>query len=211
MDGIALGRRIKADSSCSGMDLILLTSLSEVSICKAVRQRLFADCVTKPISKAQLLRCLLSARSRWLPTENEPPPSSVPRPVNEAKEKSLRVLLAEDNAVNQKVALRQLRQLGLRADSVANGLEVLEACNRVAYDLIIMDCQMPEMDGYETTRRLRDREQGSARRTIIAMTAGARQEDRERCLASGMDDYISKPVRLAEFQEVIERWTRVAT
>jgi len=88
---------------------------------------------------------------------------------------------------------------------------VLEACNRVAYDLIIMDCQMPEMDGYETTRRLRDWERGSTRRTIIAMTAGARQEDREQCLASGMDDYISKPVRLPELQEVIERWTRVAT
>jgi two-component system sensor histidine kinase/response regulator len=211
MDGIALARRIKADSSSSGMDLILLTSLSEVSICKTVRQRLFADCITKPISKAQLFKCLLSARSFWLPAENEPSPSGVRRSLNEANEKSLRVLLAEDNTVNQKVALGQLRQLGLRADSVANGLEVLEACNRVAYDLIIMDCQMPEMDGYETTRRLRDWERGSTRRTIIAMTAGARQEDREQCLASGMDDYISKPVRLPELQEVIERWTRVAT
>jgi signal transduction histidine kinase/DNA-binding response OmpR family regulator len=210
MDGIALARRIKADSSSSGMDLILLTSLSEVSICKTVRQRLFADCITKPISKAQLFKCLLSARSFWLPAENEPSPSGVRRSLNEANEKSLRVLLAEDNTVNQKVALGQLRQLGLRADSVANGLEVLEACNRVAYDLIIMDCQMPEMDGYEATRRLRDREQGSARPTIIAMTAGARQEDRERCFSSGMDDYISKPVRLAELQEVIERWTRVS-
>jgi signal transduction histidine kinase/DNA-binding response OmpR family regulator/uncharacterized protein YdeI (BOF family) len=210
MDGIALARKIKADSSSSGMDLILLTSLSEVSICKTVRQRLFADCVTKPISKAQLFKCLLAARSRWLPAENEPSQSNVRRPLNEAQEKSLRVLLAEDNTVNQKVALVQLRQLGLRADSVANGLEVLEACNRVAYDLIIMDCQMPEMDGYEATRRLRDREQGSARPTIIAMTAGARQEDRERCFSSGMDDYISKPVRLAELQEVIERWTRVS-
>jgi signal transduction histidine kinase/DNA-binding response OmpR family regulator len=210
MDGIALARRIKADSSSSGTDLILLTSLSEVSICKTIRQRLFADCVTKPIGKAQLLKCLLSARSHGLPAaENEPSQSR--RPLIETKEKSLRVLLAEDNAVNQKVALKQLRQLGLRADAVANGLEVLEACNRVAYDLIIMDCQMPEMDGYETTRRLRDRERGSARPTIVAMTAGARREDRERCLASGMDDYISKPVRLAELEEVIERWTRVAT
>jgi signal transduction histidine kinase/CheY-like chemotaxis protein len=211
MDGIALARRIKADSSSSAMDLILLTSLSEVSICKTVRQRLFADCVTKPISKAQLLKGLLSARSGRLLAESEPSQPSPRRPLNEAKEKSLRVLLAEDNAVNQKVALRQLRQLGLRADSVANGLEVLEACNRVAYDLIIMDCQMPEMDGYETTLMLRERGLGSARPTIIAMTAGARKEDRERCLASGMDDYISKPVRLAELEEVIERWTRVAT
>jgi signal transduction histidine kinase/DNA-binding response OmpR family regulator len=210
MDGIALARMIKAGSSSSAMDLILLTSLSEVSICKTVRQRLFADCVTKPISKAQLLKCLLSARSRWLPAENESSQSGVRRPVNEAKEQSLRVLLAEDNPVNQKVALGQLRQLGLRADSVANGLEVLEACNRVAYDLIIMDCQMPEMDGYETTRRLRDRKQGSAKPTIIAMTASARLEDREQCLACGMDDYISKPVRLSELKEVIERWTRVA-
>jgi signal transduction histidine kinase/CheY-like chemotaxis protein len=211
MDGVALARRIKADASSGSTDLILLTSLSEVSICKTVRQRLFADCVTKPISKAQLLKCLLSARSRGLPTDKEPPQSSVRRSLNEVKEKSLLVLLAEDNAVNQKVALKQLRQLGFRADAVANGLEVLEACNRVAYDLIIMDCHMPEMDGYETTRRLRDARRGSARPTIIAMTAGARPEDRERCLASGMDDYISKPVHLNELEEVIERWTRVAT
>jgi signal transduction histidine kinase/CheY-like chemotaxis protein len=206
MDGIALARRIKGDSSGDNMDLILLTSLSEINICKTMRQGLFADCVTKPISKAQLLKCMLSARSRCLPANDH---LSAPRTQCEAKEKSLRVLLAEDNAVNQRVALRQLRQLGLRADSVGNGLEVLEACNRVAYDLIIMDCQMPEMDGYETTRRLRGRELGSGRPTIIAMTASARNEDRERCLASGMDDYISKPVRLADLEQVIQRWTSV--
>jgi signal transduction histidine kinase/CheY-like chemotaxis protein len=211
MDGISLARKIKADPSSSGTDLILLTSLSEVSICKTVRKRLFADCVTKPISKPQLLKCLLSVRLSGLPRENEPSQSNVTRPLNDTTEKSLRVLLAEDNAVNQQVALRQLRRIGLRADAVANGLEVLEACNRVAYDLIIMDCHMPEMDGYETTRRLRERGQSSAKLTIIAMTSGARQEDRDRCLASGMDDYISKPVRPAELEEVIERWTRVTT
>lgn len=206
MDGVTLARKIKAESSGGRMDLILLTSLSEINICKTVRQRLFADCVTKPVSKAQLLKCLLSARSRLSP-ENEYAQATAPKACRETTEKSLRVLLAEDNLVNQKVALRQLSQLGLRADSVANGREVLEACNRVAYDLIIMDCQMPEMDGFEATRRLRDQDCGSHRPTIIAMTASARPEDRERCLACGMDDYISKPVRVTELEEMIERWT----
>jgi len=208
MDGIALARKIKEHSSGAAMDLILLTSLSEMSICKTIRQRLFADCVTKPIGRAQLLKCILSARGHSSPTKERVVTPAETK--GEAKERPLRVLLAEDNAVNQKVALRQLRQLGVRADSVANGMEVLDACNRVAYDLIIMDCQMPEMDGYEATRRLREQQPSSGRPTIIAMTASARQEDRERCLACGMDDYISKPARLAELEEVIERWTQVS-
>jgi CheY-like chemotaxis protein len=155
----------------------------------------FAGCCALPaqgpktlVSEAKfpwtVVRDNLLKMAEKMPAENEHSQSSVRRPLIETNEKSLRVLLAEDNAVNQKVALRQLRQLGLRADAVGNGLEVLEACNRVAYDLIIMDCQMPEMDGYETTRRLCER--GSARPSIIAMTPSQTGRPREvPCLRDG--------------------------
>jgi CheY-like chemotaxis protein len=123
--------------------------------------------------------------------------------------KPLRILVAEDNAVNRTVALRQLRKLGYSADAVANGLEVLDAVERVPYDLILMDCHMPELDGYDATRRLRQLEVSrdwphKTRLRVVAMTANAMKGDREKCLAAGMDDYLSKPVALAELRRVLE-------
>jgi CheY-like chemotaxis protein len=109
-----------------------------------------------------------------------------------------RVLVAEDNAVNQYLASAQLKKLGYVADIVTNGMEVLEAFSRIPYDIILMDCQMPGLDGYETTRRLRSR--GGHRPAIIAMTANAMEGDRELCLAAGMDSYVSKPMRLADLK-----------
>jgi CheY-like chemotaxis protein len=109
-----------------------------------------------------------------------------------------RVLIAEDNAVNQYLATAQLKKLGYAADTVANGIEVLEAFSRIPYDLILMDCQMPQLDGYETTRQLRSR--GGSQPLIIAMTANAMEGDRELCLAAGMDSYVSKPMRIADLE-----------
>ena len=115
--------------------------------------------------------------------------------------------MAEDNAVNQKVALHQLRKLGHTADVVANGLEVLATLERIPYDVILMDCQMPEMDGYDATRQLRRREEENRlpRVRIIAVTANAMEGDRQQCLAAGMDDYLSKPINPAEFLAVLEQ------
>jgi signal transduction histidine kinase/CheY-like chemotaxis protein len=117
-----------------------------------------------------------------------------------------RVLLAEDNLVNQKVAMVMLKRLGIEVDVVATGIEALDALVGVAYDLVLMDCQMPEMDGFEATRRIRERERGSRRLPVVAMTANAMVGDRERCLAAGMDDHIPKPVRMDVLHRALSRW-----
>jgi CheY-like chemotaxis protein len=116
----------------------------------------------------------------------------------------MRILLAEDNVVNQRVTLRLLERFGYRADVAGNGMEAVEALRRQTYDLVFMDVHMPEMDGLEATKTICS-EWGDRRPRIIAMTAGAMQEDRDACLAAGMDDYVSKPVRIEELRHVLER------
>jgi CheY-like chemotaxis protein len=120
----------------------------------------------------------------------------------------LHLLVADDNTVNQKVASMMLKRLGYTVDIVANGVEVLQALETRSYDIIFLDVQMPEMDGDEAARRIRDQWSTNepARPRLIAMTGNAMQGDRERCLAAGMDDYITKPVRVEKLQAVLERW-----
>jgi CheY-like chemotaxis protein len=179
----------------------------------------FAAYLTKPVRQSKLFDAIATVMGA-LPigegTEMSPAyeESIVTRhSLEEAKtlsrERRLRahVLVAEDNQINQKVAVRMLEKLGYRADVAANGLEALEALSRIPYAAVLMDVQMPEMDGYEATAEIMRREEGQARRTpIIAMTANAMQGDREKALETGMDDYVAKPVTAKELGAVLERW-----
>jgi PAS domain S-box-containing protein len=203
MDGITLAEVIKADPKTSQARLIILTSLGKL-MDDAQLKRLGIDaCLVKPVKQNRLFECLTGLRLRHHPelARASADPATAPLP------KDLRLLLAEDNIINQKVAVGQLRKLGYAPDVANNGLEALEAVNQSHYDVILMDCQMPQMDGYEASRRIRVMEEsnGGAPVYIIAMTANAMEGDREKCLAASMNDYLSKPVKDTELRAAIVR------
>jgi PAS domain S-box-containing protein len=211
MDGMILGGVIKSDPLLQKTRLVLMipygTHLDEPTL----RGAGFVSGFTKPVKQLQLFEALSTATFDVDPSLLAGMPSSgihAPRarPFVKPEVKPARILLAEDNEVNQRLALGQLQALGYTADAVENGEEVLEALSRCDYDIILMDGQMPVMDGYETTRKIREMEGSARETTIIAMTANALQGDRERCLETGMDDYIPKPVDLNVLEETLLRW-----
>jgi CheY-like chemotaxis protein len=188
----------------------MLTSLGQQFSPELLREHGIHACLSKPIRQSEfyntLIRVLNDTGSQPLPSAPAVEPLQKIQPV---KQSHPRVLLAEDNVVNQKVALKQLEKLGWEADVVSNGAEAVEAWRRCGHPIILMDCQMPEMDGYAATAQIREiqRSVGIPAPRIIAMTADAMKGDREKCLAAGMDDYLSKPVRISDLQNVLERKT----
>ena len=212
MDGLALARAIKADASISATRLVMLTPFGKPLSDADLALNQIAACRSKPVRQSALFGCIAAVLEADI--------ASLPNPVSavQATSRELaasangqmplsgkRILVAEDNIVNQRVALGQLKKLGYRADAVANGFEALEALERIPYDLVVMDCQMPEMDGYEATAEIRRREVGKRRTWIVAMTANAMKGDREKCLASGMDDYLSKPTTVVDLSAALAR------
>jgi CheY-like chemotaxis protein len=178
--------------------------------------------LTKPVKQSQLYDALATVMGTPVEEEEARPEQQAHlvtrHSLEEAKARSrerlsrARLLVAEDNAVNQKVAVRMLKKLGYKADVVANGLEALEALSRVPYAAVLMDVQMPEMDGYEATAEIRHRERSEGGHTpVIAMTANAMQGDREKALEAGMDDYVAKPVKAEELEVALKHWVSQGT
>ncbi len=192
----------------SSRRLILLSSLGGYG--REIPPGLFAASLTKPIRASALFDALMGvfAGQRRLVLRRRARRHGPDAEM--AQRLPLRILLAEDNAVNQKLALRLLAQMGYRADVAANGLEAIQALERQPYDVVLMDVQMPEMDGLEATRHICARWPGEERPRIIAMTANAMQGDREMCLEAGMDDYVSKPIRVDELIRALARCTPLA-
>jgi signal transduction histidine kinase/DNA-binding response OmpR family regulator len=217
MDGMTLAKAIKSDPAISATRLIILTSMGYMHSQNELKAAGVDAYLVKPVKQSRLFDCLVNVLGRAAAEHvfTAPAANEAPAPIQAPEElvgaRSTRILLAEDNIVNQKVALAQLKGLGFTADAVANGHEVLSALKQVPYEIIFMDCQMPEMDGYEASRMIRQAEKGSSHSWkapvhIVAMTANAMTGDREKCLAAGMDDYLSKPVRKAELRSALMKW-----
>ncbi len=225
MDGETLGKIIKADRRLADIRLVLLTSLGMRGDVRRLEKEGFAAYVTKPVRHQELKAMLSMVLSKQCDTEKMQQPIVTRHSIHEMSNlfatRKARILLAEDNITNQQVALGILKKMGLSADAVANGLEALKALQTIPYDLVFMDVQMPEMDGFEATRQIRSWQTQNAEGTgedalrlrlrasrlpIIAMTAYALEGDRERCLDAGMNDYVSKPLSPKALAETLDRW-----
>jgi CheY-like chemotaxis protein len=211
MDGLEVARQIKSEQAISGTRMVLLTSVGRRGDAKAAHDAGFAAYLTKPIRQSSLYECLslvLANPSCAAGSTIQSTASLITRHslVEIQAQSQRRILVAEDNPVNQKVAVKMLEKLGYRVDIAGNGREAVEASVRVSYDLIFMDCHMPEMDGFEATATIRAQQHEIRHMPIIAMTANAMQEDRDRCLAAGMDDFLSKPVTSQSLTAVLNRW-----
>lgn len=214
IDGITLGQKIKADPVLSQITLIMLTSTGGRGESHRAIDIGFSAYLIKPVKPSRLLDTIMTTlEASAMPVsanlEELPAALSAAAVVPQSPVSHLRLLVAEDNFVNQKVALKQLKTLGYEADVAANGAEVLDLLDKIPYDLILMDCQMPVLDGYAATQEIHQRFDNGIlkhRPIVIAMTANAMKEDRDKCIAAGMDDYLSKPVRREALQAILAHW-----
>ena len=203
MDGVVMARLLQDQEKFGRPRLVLVTGGRAGFDAAAVSHAGVTSILRKPIKQQQLFSVIFGDGS----VDRRPAPA--PQAVTPAVPLRRRILVVEDNVVNQKVILRQLQKLGFAGEAVGNGLEALDALERIAYDLVLMDCQMPEMDGYEATAEIRRRDAAAKRHTpVVALTASASDSDRERCLSAGMDDFISKPVRTEEISLLLLKWLR---
>ena len=207
MDGLELARAIQADRSLAGLPLVMLTSVSVEEI-DEVRGAGIVTHVSKPVRQSHLFDCMTEALGVHHPPVLEPGPR---RPL-EPRGFAARVLLVEDNPINQDVAVAMLEGLGCTVETAGDGGEAVRRLGAASYDLVLMDCHMPEMDGLEATRRIRSEEASTGRSPtpIVALTANAMEGDREACLAAGMDDYLSKPFGSEDLEGVLGRWLEEA-
>jgi signal transduction histidine kinase/HPt (histidine-containing phosphotransfer) domain-containing protein len=215
-EGLNFARTVQIDSDLSKTKLILCTAEDKGRLGEGALKAGFSAYLIKPLRQSRLFDCFSLVLNASTETEKTLTAYKPPRLNTTAEmtvfQKTGMVLVAEDNPVNQKVALMLLKELGFSAHVVGSGLEAVEVLNHTPYSLILMDCQMPEMDGFEATGAIRRAEALTGRHIpIIAMTAHAMQGDREKCIASGMDDYVSKPVTAAKLKEVLVRWFRTDT
>ena len=199
MDGLELARLIKADDTMASTPLVLMTSGPDVHRAEAESAGL-ASALTKPVLMSRLRVTLAAA----VGSQVEPPPAGP-----SAKQARGRVLVVDDDEVNQIVAAGILRSLGFDADIVDSGADAIAAMTRTSYDAVLMDVRMPDMDGYRATAEIRRQESGSRRTPVLALTAGASEGERERCLAAGMDDYLTKPMSRSSLATALEQWVPV--
>ena len=221
MSGEELGRLMQSDPNWRGIALVMLTSVDERDLPQRLEQAGFSAFLVKPVRAALLMDALAAARGAdlaglgagiitrgTLAASHEivaaHPPSVVEQPLRY-------VMLAEDNAINRKLGVRLLEKFGCRVDVAVNGVEAVDLCGRNSYDVVFMDCQMPEMDGLEATAEIRRREALTGARTpIVALTANAMQGDREACMRAGMDDFLSKPLHVDSLRRALAHWSRPA-
>jgi CheY-like chemotaxis protein/HPt (histidine-containing phosphotransfer) domain-containing protein len=206
-DGLTLGTKIKQDPNLKDTKLVMMTSMGHSGKAKHLMEIGFSGCLNKPVRESHLYDCLrrlLSSRRELC--DINPMPIVTRHPVVDQGKCKLRILIAEDDITNQKVAIRVLEKLGYRVDAVANGKEAIKALEMIAYDLVLMDVQMPEMDGLMATKIIRDTrsEVQDHNIPVIAMTAMAMKGDREKCLEAGMDGYVTKPIQPQELRKAIE-------
>ena len=206
MDGASLGRAIKIDPNLKETRLVMCTSLGQLGSDRHWEEIGFVATLTKPVRRQELHEVLVAAISGKKNVASRV--NSAPCFAVEMRSSQVRILIAEDNITNQQVAVGILKKLGLRAEVAANGAEAVQALETISYDLVLMDAQMPELDGFEATRIIRDPQSRvlNHRVPIIAMTANAMQGDREKCLAAGMDDYVSKPVSPETLAAALNKW-----
>jgi len=205
MDGLMLARAIRSQEAGQRLPLLLLASHRDADLVAEAQSIGLSSYLLKPVRRAHFLSAVCRALGRMHSERDRPLPVQI-EPQAVPAQSRRRILVAEDTPTNQKVAALLLDRLGYHAEVVANGLEAIEAIKMAPYDLILMDCNMPEMDGFAATQAIRQMQNGTGHTPIIALTANALQGEHERCVAAGMDDYLAKPIRMERLASMLKKW-----